>query len=92
MLGFKVINKDNYYYTFLSEDNQNYELMIEFYGIDADVDDVVLFNEILLDRNSESFCQPYAFELTNSQDYIDNGEFMALRKNGINYILKRVYG
>lgn len=92
MVGFVITKREKNYFTLLSDDEREIELLIEFYGIDPGVGDVICFNEELLDRRSEKFCQPYAFQIAYVPDYIDDGEYMALRKNGVNYILKRVYG
>lgn len=93
MIGFRIIDKKDFTYTLRSEDDKIESLIFEFYGgITPEIDNILCFNEKLLDRRSESFCQPYAFLLTQQDEYIDDGEYLALRQNGQNYILKRVYG
>lgn len=74
-----------------------YTLVLEFYGIDRPkVGDRFQLNEILLDKNWENYCQPYAFEPIaisplNVKD-LKNNDLIVLETEDNICTLKRIYG
>ena len=93
---FEKVLKFNGY--LLSFENQKEEYTFEFYGIEKPkVGDKILIHKNLLDKTANSFTQPYAFELNKNVEpkkvnEKDDPEFIVLRLNNKNYVLKRIYG
>lgn len=89
----KKINKFHFF-TLVDENNNEYELQFQFYGMnEPSVDDVIIIHESLLDRKSPSFAQPYAFQIVDCFcENVNNAEFIAVKTFKNKYILKRVYG
>lgn len=85
-------------YLLKDSNNNQYELVLEFYGIDnPKVSDRILIHEALLDVGSETYTQPYAFELTSEVSAeeikeMNNAEFIIVGDNNIFNTLKRIYG
>lgn len=77
------------------ESEKIFELMFQFFGVNANVSDTIILNEKLLNPNFEGFIQPYAFEKCDKKvEEIDAGtEFSVLHKmSGENLVIQRVYG
>lgn len=75
--------------------NKNYSLKFEFYGVDRPkLGDIIVLNEVLLDRNSEYFAQPFAFASFNEKEekVTDNKDLAGFYSNGKKFILRRIYG
>lgn len=89
----KVLKYNTY---LLENENEKFELTLEFYGVLKPKEgDVFKVHEKLLDKNSIKFTQPYAFELTDiSQEMIEelNEEYAVLYSENKVYTLKRIYG
>lgn len=74
------------------------ELIFEFYDVQKpNVGDKILIHEDLLNKSSKEFSQPYAFTINKEFSArkindLNNKEFIVLRLNNKNYVLKRIYG
>jgi len=78
--------------------DKEYNLVLEFYGVDKpNVGDMLLIHELLLDPKWENYTQPYAFEVKTDVSLKkikddNNEEFIVLRTRNKNYALRRIYG
>lgn len=91
----KVLEFDTY---LLKSKSGEYKQMIELYGLDKlNVGDRIKIDKRLLSQTSQSYTQPYAFELVdNAQVKLINknneAEYIGVEKGDKKYLLKRVYG
>lgn len=96
MAKLKVLEiNSNCLYVFEKENKQKISLQIEFYGISKlNKGDVVNICDKLLDRSSENFVQPYAFEKCDIADFskMDKHEKMIIEQQKEKILLKRIYG
>ena len=73
-------------------------ISLELYGIKKpQKGDKLLIHEVLLDKNSNSYTQPYTFALDSEIDprdvkENDDKEFALIKLGEIIYSLKRIYG
>ena len=94
-LSFEKVLKFNSY--ILKSKNQELELTLEFFGVNKPiVGDKLLIHSDLLDKTSKIYSQPYAFELVDEDPKLikqkNDREFIVLRVNKKNCVLKRIYG
>ena len=91
----KILNYNTY---ILKTENQEHELVFEFYGINKPkVGDKILIHEDLLNKTLDIYTQPYAFELQKGIKASifkekNDADYITLKLTGKNYVLKRVYG
>lgn len=92
-LKIKRINKFNEYILQDVKTNKKHRLILEFYGINPKVGDLIMVNEKLLDPKSEHYIQSYAFEkLGEIESNLDETDLAGLMSNDKKYVLKRMYG
>lgn len=92
-LKIKRINKFNEYILQDVKTNKKHRLILEFYGINPKVGDLIMINEKLLDPKSEHYIQSYAFEkLGEIENNLDETDLAGLMSNDKKYVLKRMYG
>ena len=70
----------------------NIELMFEFYGVTPKIGDILILPKVLLDKNSEEFSQPYAFEPVSGNEIVAENETAGLIQKNNKIILKRIFG
>ncbi len=100
-LSLKIIsiNKNNEYVLQSEKSKKRYTLMLEFYDVEKpQIGDRLLISKTLLDKNSQLFCQPYAFAAADksvidnfAQNY-SNDDIVVLSNLNKNIILQRIYG
>ena len=82
----------------LNDGTGSVETVLEFYGTpNPQKGDKILIHESLLDNNSKLYTEPYAFELDDESKLKiikerDDKDYIALKINDKNYVLKRIYG
>ena len=87
------INKFNEYILQDVKTKKTHRLILEFYGINPKVGDMILLNEKLLDPKSDLYVQSYAFEeLDGKENNLDEMDLAGLITNNKKHILKRMYG
>lgn len=88
------INKYNEFILQDQDSKKEYSLILEFYGINKPkINDILLLDERLLDKNYKGYSQPYAFEKFNDSDKnLNETDLVGLVSKDKKYILKRVYG
>lgn len=87
------INKFNEYILQDVKTKKTHRLILEFYGINPKVGDMILLNEKLLDPKSDLYVQSYAFEeLDGNENNLDEMDLAGLITNNKKHILKRMYG
>ena len=92
-LKIKQINKFNEYILQDVKTKKKHRLILEFYGINPNVGDLIMINEKLLDPKSELYIQSYAFEkLDEIENNLDETDLAGLMSNDKKYVLKRMYG
>lgn len=92
-LKIKRINKFNEYILQDVKTKKKHRLILEFYGINPKVGDLIMINEKLLDPKSEHYIQSYAFEkLGEIENNLDETDLAGLMSNDKKYVLKRMYG
>ena len=93
-LKIKKINEFNEYILQDKKSKKEYNLVLEFYGINQpNINDIILLNENLVNKNYEGYAQPYAFEIFDKKDIeINEIDMAGLITKDKKYILKRVYG
>lgn len=89
--------KNNNIYILKDENQMTYELMFQFFNIQCpQKGDKILFPKELLKVDSKKYAQPYSYELQPklSQAKLKNNldEYVVLRIDQKNYVLKRIYG
>lgn len=96
MAKLKVLRlNSNCLYVFENEDKKQISLQLELYGISKlNKDDVVNICDKLLDKKSDDFVQPYAFEKCDLADFskLDKNEKMIVERKDEKVLLKRIYG
>jgi len=97
MVSLKILSlKENNKY--LLRDMKNYRmysLMFEFHNLKApSVGDVIVLDDKLLNRLSEYYAQPYAFEVYDEKDgkVNDERDLAGLYTQNKKIILRRIYG
>ena len=99
MKEFKIVELLPYgQYILQDAKGEKQSLIMEFY-IDEQpaVGDKLIIHEMLLDRTSPSFCQPYAFGKLEdghgrSKIQLQESELIALHTKTGDFVLKRIYG
>lgn len=92
-LKIRQINKFNEYILQDVKTKKTHRLILEFYGINPKLGDIILLNEKLLDPKSDLYVQSYAFEKLNEiENNFDETDLAGLMSNDKKYILKRMYG
>ena len=88
------INKFNEFILQDQDSEKEYSLILEFYGINKPkINDILLLDERLLDKNYKGYSQPYAFEKFNDSDKnLNVTDLVGFVSKDKKYILKRVYG
>ncbi len=88
------INKYNEFILQDQDSKKEYSLILEFYGINKPkINDILLLDERLLDKNYKGYSQSYAFEKFNDDDKnLNETDLVGLVSKDKKYILKRVYG
>ena len=92
-LKIRQINKFNEYILQDIKTKRTHRLILEFYGINPKVGDIILLNEELLDPKSDLYIQSYAFEKFNEiENNLDKADLAGLITKDKKYVLKRMYG
>lgn len=98
MKTLKIIDINDGEYTLEDENKNTQNLLFEFHDMDnPKKGDVLLLPEKLLDRRSENFVQPYAFEPLESEkrikgEKISQDDIAGILKKGKEILLRRIYG
>lgn len=99
MVALKVKRKQQALFLLENESTKEYyRLLFEFYNVsEPKSDDYIIIHKDLLDRKSELFAQPFAFELCVDKTFdeikkLNNTEYAVLVTKDNKYVLKRVYG
>ncbi len=77
------------------KNKKNYDLIFEFYFMDAPVvGDKISLSENLLDEKYEGYCQPYAFKPVKNGEYNEKEkvDFAMLETKKGRTLLRRIYG
>ncbi len=96
VLHLRVIKVNNYNEYILKDinDNKEYNLVLEFYGIsNPKINDIILISDKLLNPNNKWYSQPYAFELLNNKDKnVKQYDLLGIISQDKQYVLKRIFG
>ncbi len=88
------INEYNEYILKDKNNNKEYRLILEFYGINKpNINDIIVISNKLLEPNNKWYSQPYAFELTDDTNInLKSVNLIGFISKDKKYILKRIYG
>lgn len=99
MIALKIKQKKQALYMLENEETKlTLNLLLEFYDVEEPkVNDYIIMHKKLLDRKSDLFTQPYAFELCKDKTFdevkkLNDAEYALIVSDNKKYILKRVYG
>lgn len=99
MVALKVKSKNRAMYNLENDETkENFRLLFEFYGVEEPtVGDYIIMHKRLLDRTSEEFAQPYAFEQCADKSFDDvkklnDTEYAIIVSGNKKIVLKRIYG
>ena len=85
-------------YVLEDQNKQKYQLGFELYGMgELAVGDKILISNELLNSQSQKFCVPYAFEITNEYNPqqikdLNNDEYIVVKHDDKIICMKRIYG
>ena len=93
LLKIKQIGNFNEYILQEEKTKKTYRLVLEFYGLKPEVNDILMLNEKLLDPKSEWSTYFYVFEeLKKTEANLAEEDLAEIIIKDKKHILKRVYG
>ena len=95
MKKLKIINIQDFLYTFCDKENKKYDLIIEFNGDKKpQVNDEIVIANSLIDVKSPDFVQPYSFRLCEKRydEVKDNNDYILVKQKNLILVYERRYG